>query len=240
MKLFATIVLLLSSLFAMPASAQSVDHPVNDYAGVLSESDANRIADRIIATRTQTGVQVALLVVTSTDGVPIDDYSLNAARAWGGGTAGANNGVLIVFATRDHHSDIEVGRSVEDRLTDVAVRQILDDARPALRSSRYGDAFTEVTTAVGERVGAHFAGVAARPIKQGMTNSDIFWIIVLVIVAVVVLVWLMRRSSRSGYGGDSFFFFFDGGGSGGSSGSNDSSWGGGGGDFGGGGGSSDW
>ncbi len=235
-RLFATIALLAIMLLAAPASAvPTIDRPVNDYAHVLSDADVARITDRIVATRNATGVQVALLVVDTTDGEPIDDYALATAREWRGGSADRNDGVLITFAIRDRKSDIETGPGVQGRLTDVVCRRILDNARPAMRAARYGDAFTDVVTDVGETVGARFGGVASRHARRsGWTDGEIIEAIVLIVILIALLALI--RSRRRGYGGD-IWIFSSSSDSGGSSGGG---WSGGGGGFDGGGGSSDW
>ncbi len=243
-RLLAMFCALAAFACASPAWAvPRIDHPVNDYAHVLSDADVTRISDRIVATRNATGVQMALLVVDTTDGEPIDDFALAAARQWGGGTATRNDGILVTFAIRDHHSDIETGTGVQDRVTDAVARRILDDARPALRSGRYGDALADTMTATGEAVGARFGGgVATQHVqKHGMSDDEIILLIVAMIVLALLLAWFFSRSNRGYSSGSSSFFFFDSGSSSGSSSSSsDSDWGGGGGGFDGGGSSGDW
>jgi uncharacterized protein len=219
---------------------------VNDYANVLSADDVRRITDRIVSTRSATGVQVALLVIDTTDGEPLDDYALATARQWRGGSADRNDGVLVTFAIRDRKSDIETGPGVQDRLSDVACRRILDGARPAMRAGRYGDAFTGVVTDIGESVGARFGGVSSPVRQHGVGASDggaVLWIVIIVLIALVLLAWWLSRRSRRGYRssyGSSYVYFDGGSSSSGSSDSSSSDWGGGGGGFDGGGGSSDW
>lgn len=246
-RLFASIVLLAISLFASPAAAvPAIVQPVNDYANVLSPDDVRRITDRIVATRRATGVQVALLVVETTYGVPIDDYALATAAEWRGGSADRSDGVLITFAIHDRKNDIETGPGVQDRLSDVVCRRILDEARPVMRAGRYGDAFTGVVTDVGETVGAHFGGISSPMRQHGVGASDgdaVLWIVIIALIALVLLAWWLSRRSRRGYRssyGSSYVYFDGGSSSGGSSGSSSSDWGGGGGGFDGGGGSSDW
>jgi uncharacterized protein len=249
-QLLASIGLIALMLFAAPAAAVPViDRPVNDYAHVLSDADVTRISERIVATRNATGVQVALLVVDTTDGVPIDDYALATARQWRGGSADRNDGVLVTFAIRDRKSDIETGPGVQERLTDALCRRILDGARPALRSGRYGDAFTGVVTDVGEAVGARFGGVTSPVRQHGVGASDgdaVLWVVIIVLIALVLLAWWLSRRNRRGYRSSygSNYVYFDGGspsgGPSGGSGGGSIDWGGGGGGFDGGGGSSDW
>ncbi len=226
--------LAITLLSAAACAYPAINNPVNDYAGVLSAADTQRITERIEATRRATGVQVALLVVDTTRGEALEDFALGTSRQWGGGSAARNDGVLVTFAVADRKSDIETGPGVQARINDAMVRRILDAARPALRATRYGDAFTGVVTDVGEAVGANFGVAAQHKAKREWTDGDTLLVIVAVILVIVLLAWLLSRRDRGYGGGDTWFFSSDGGGSGGSD------WSGDGGGFDGGGGGSDW
>lgn len=226
--------LALTFLTATADAYPTINSPVNDYAGVLSAADTQRITERIEATRRATGVQVALLVVDTTRGEAIEDFALGTSRQWCGGSAARNDGVLVTFSIADRKSDIETGPGVQTRINDAMARRILDAARPALRATRYGDAFTGVVTDVGEAVGANFGTATQHKAKAGWSDGEIVLAIVVVILVIVLLAWLLSRRDR-GYGGGTWFFFSsDSGGSGGGD------WSGGGGGFDGGGGGSDW
>ncbi len=200
MRFLTTVMFLVAALFATPAFAvPTVDHPVNDYAGVLEAADVRRISDRIAAVRAATGAQFALLVVDTTNGEPIDDFSLAAARQWQGGSAERNDGVLVTFAVRDHKSDIEVGPGLQARIPDAIARRILDEARPALRSSRFGDAFYGVIVALDGRVRASGSPIVPAASVQSPKDDNGFIVFVLVAVlgfGVIGGVWLYRSGEE--------------------------------------------
>lgn len=200
MRLFSTIMFLAATLLAAPALAvPTIEHPVNDYAGVLGPADVQRISDRIVAVRAATGAQFALLVVDTTGVDPIDDYALAAARQWRGGSADRNDGVLVTFAIRDHKSNIDVGPGVQDRIPDVIARRILDEARPALRGSRYGDAFYGVIVALDGRVRAAVSPtVPVANVSPASDDDGLFVFVVLAVLGfgVIVGVWLYRSGEE--------------------------------------------
>ncbi len=137
-------------LVAMVACEQTRDAPpriatpVTDNAGVLSDADEAALATRLAAHRQRTGVQVALLTITTLNGEPIEDFSHRTAVAWGGGSRERNDGVLVTLAIRDHRSRIEVGYGLEAELPDGRTRGMLDGARPFLRRSDYAGAFGSI------------------------------------------------------------------------------------------------
>ncbi len=130
------------------AAPPRIDAPVTDLAGVLS---AEAIADngaRLRAHRDATGVQMAVLVVSTTYGVPIEDYALEVAQAWGGGSADRNDGVLFVLAVDDRRMRLEIGYGLEPVLTDGESARILHAIKPMLRDGDYDSAVRSVTVAV--------------------------------------------------------------------------------------------
>lgn len=131
-----------------------IEHAVNDYANVLSPSDENELSRLVAVHRDATGVQIALLTVSTTDDEPIDDFSHRVASAWGGGQHGRDNGVLVTLAINDHRSRIEVGRGLEASLTDGTARQLLDEVRPALRGGDYLGAFRSIVGGIVLHTGA--------------------------------------------------------------------------------------
>lgn len=190
-------------------STVAITRPVNDYADVLSDADEARLTERIVATRNTTGVQIALLVVNATDGTPIDDYALAAARRWGGGSATRNDGILVTFAMNDRKSDMETGPGVQDRVPDAVAKRILDGARPAMRAHRYADAFDGVLAELDARVrdGATITPTApafplntvahnAAPVSDETDGMFLFVFILVGFCGTIGGVMLYRRDAR--------------------------------------------
>ncbi len=128
--LLAALILTLcaSALFARPASA--LDVPANagrwvvDDANLLSDQEEATIGAELHRFAAATGNQIVILTIESLQGEDAPDYANKVARAWGVGQKNANNGVLILVAKAESRVRFEVGRGVEDRLTDVACKRI--------------------------------------------------------------------------------------------------------------------
>ena len=82
---------------------------VQDYADVISPASEKIIYSIGRELDSKTTAQVAVLTVPTLDGEPIESYALKVLRGWGIGSRDKNNGVLIVVATQDRQSRIEVG-----------------------------------------------------------------------------------------------------------------------------------
>ncbi len=136
--LIATAVIALFPSGSEGASIPKIVHPVNDYAGVISPSQENRIADLLIAHRKKTGVQVAVLTVPRTGNLSIEEFSLKAAEQWGGGSKERDDGLLFTVAVNDRRMRIEVGYGLEGYVTDLRAGRILDGIRGDFRKHDFG------------------------------------------------------------------------------------------------------
>jgi uncharacterized protein len=215
----------------------------NDFAGVLSESAIRRVDALAGEVEQKTKAQIAVVIVKSLDGQPIEDAVNDLGRRWGVGRK-ANRGVLLFLAIQDHRDRIEVGYGLEAILPDGKVGGILSEMRPYLRQGNYDAAVLQTVNEIAAVI-AQDAGVTLEGRLRQRQRSDRgvglpLWVIVFGVIALILvlktgvnplfLLWgLSNWGGGSGRGGGSGGNW-DGGGFGGF----------GGGDFGGGGASSDW
>ena len=73
------------------------------------------------------GSQIAVLIVPTTDGEAIEQFSLRVAETWKIGRKKIDDGALLVVAKNDRHLRIEVGYGLEGALTDVTSKRIIDE-----------------------------------------------------------------------------------------------------------------
>ena len=122
--------------------------PVTDRARVIPDADERRLTRELVAHRARTGVQIGVLLINTTAGMPIEDYALRVARVWKGGTKGRNDGILLVLAVRDRRMRLEVGYGIEPYLSDAQAKRILDGARYQLRGGAYAAAVGSIVRQV--------------------------------------------------------------------------------------------
>lgn len=164
--------LLLGALCALtvthaPARAvPTIDRPVVDLTGLLGADAVEAVSGQLVALRDKTGVQMAVLIVGTTNGVPIEDYAHTTFNTWGGGSKERNDGVLFVLAIEDRRNRIEVGRGLEALITDSRAVAILEGVKPRLREADYAGAASDVVAGVAELV-AHLTPGAAITIPAG-------------------------------------------------------------------------
>ena len=100
---------------------------VVDQTGTLSGSDAASLNQTLRNFEARKGSQIAVLIVPTTDGEAIEQFSLRAAETWKIGRKKIDDGALLVIAKNDHKLRIEVGYGLEGALTDVTSRRIIDE-----------------------------------------------------------------------------------------------------------------
>lgn len=140
--------------------------PVTDLAGVISPHDERIIGDALRAHRDATGVQMAVLTVPTTGGLPIEDFSFDVAERWGGGQAGRDDGVLFTLAVEDRRMRLEVGRGLEEQITDGEAAAIIGELPELLRSGHYGAAAGRVVDRVIGETGGEAAIESALPLAE--------------------------------------------------------------------------
>jgi uncharacterized protein len=239
---------------AVPSAAPpSFSAPVVDAAGVVPDGVEQSVNLALEDYRRRSGRQVAVAVIGTTGDRSLEDYTIDLARAWGVGTKGRDNGVLLLVATRDRRVRIEVGRGVEGRLTDLEAGRIIRERLvPLLAAGRYGEAVQQGTDAIRAALGDRRVGTLpppqAEPVAAGTTGGATLFVPILLVGLFVASLFGRRRRRRrwggigapiiwgGGLGGGGFGGGFGGGGGGGGGGFG----GGGGGGFGGGGASGGW
>jgi len=104
---------------------------VTDQVGMLTPDQRQRLESVLADYEQQTGSQIAVLLVASTEPEAIEQYSIRVTDAWKLGRKGVDDGVLLLVA-RDNPSAlrrlrIEAGRGVQGVLTDAQSSRILRD-----------------------------------------------------------------------------------------------------------------
>jgi uncharacterized protein len=73
-------------------------------------AELNSLGDEVKA---KTGAEMAVVVVSSTDGVGSQEFATRLFNAWGIGQRGRNNGLLVFAALADRRAEIVLGRGLD-------------------------------------------------------------------------------------------------------------------------------
>jgi uncharacterized protein len=100
---------------------------VVDQTGTLSSGDIAQLSQKLADLQTRKGSQIAVLIVPTTDGEAIEQFSLRVAEAWKIGRKKIDDGALLVVAKNDRRLRVEIGYGLEGVLTDVTSKRIIDE-----------------------------------------------------------------------------------------------------------------
>lgn len=125
---------LLALLAATAAAAQGVlpvpelGARVVDQTGTLDAIQRKALEDKLAAFEQKKGSQIVVLVVPTTQPEDIASYANRVANAWKIGRKQVGDGILVVVAKDDRRVRIEVAKTLEGAVPDLAAKQVIDDA----------------------------------------------------------------------------------------------------------------
>ena len=95
---------------------------------------------------------MAIVLVPSLDGEPVEDVANRLYREWGIGKKGKDEGILILLAIKDRKSRAEIGYGLEPIISDGAAGGILRQIRPILQQGNYGGALLAAAEQMGRQI----------------------------------------------------------------------------------------
>jgi len=129
------LLLLLALLFAAAgAQAQDVlpvpelNARVIDQTGTLDAIQRQGLETKLAAFEEKKGTQIVMLMVASTHPEDIESYANRVANAWKIGRKDVGDGIVVVVAKEDRKVRIEVAKTLEGAVPDLAAKMIIDDA----------------------------------------------------------------------------------------------------------------
>jgi uncharacterized protein len=193
--------LLAGILLALAAWAQGLQPippltaHVIDQTGTLDAIQIKGLEDKLMAFEQAKGTQIAILMVATTQ--PEDDASFanRVGNAWKIGRKGVGDGVLVVVAKNDRKIRVEVAKTLEGAIPDLAAKRIIDEAiTPEFRKGDYAAGLRAGVDQMIARINGEALPEPARraPARQGIgagfdwTDLAIFLFIGVPIVGAVL------------------------------------------------------
>ncbi|WP_158623362.1 YgcG family protein [Corallococcus sp. CA053C] len=184
----------LLSLLLLPTlvlgAVPTITRPVTDPRGMLTAQEMESVAQALVQLRAERQVQMAVLLVDTTNGQPIEDFAHEAFSAWKGGEAGRDNGLLLVVARGDRRSRLEVGYGLEPYLTDGEATTLLHAQGPLMREGRIADALRAIIAGVHEQ--APEQGALSPPANSWPAGAVRAFFFAMLVTAFVVSLLLSR------------------------------------------------
>jgi uncharacterized protein len=199
-KLFLSFLLVTATITGWSQKIPPAPNPpklVNDLAGVLSASEVQQLEAHLLSYNDTTSNQVAVVLIKTLDGYPIEEYANKLLREWGIGNKDKNNGVLILAAMDDRAIRIEVGYGLEGAIPDIIANHIIEeDIKPNFRSGDYYEGLKAAADHIIDAAKGEYKGTPNRRRSSGRGGLPIG----LIIFAIIMIIVFSGRN-RGGGGG---------------------------------------
>lgn len=171
---------------------------VVDLTGTLESGPKAALEAKLAALEAAKGSQVVVLMLPTTAPEDIASYANRVGNTWKIGRKGVGDGVLLVVAKDDRKVRIEVAKTLEGAIPDLAAKQIIDEAlTPRFRQGDYAGGLD----AAADQLAARIKGEPLPPVKPVASGSPTrgddgfqFWdLAIFLFVAVPVAGGVIRR-----------------------------------------------
>ena len=184
-------------------------HLVNDFAGLLSASQARALENKLDAFNQQTSTQIAIVIVKDIFGYDKGDYAFKLAEKWGIGQKGKNNGILILVKPKSDNGEtgkvfIAVGYGLEGAVPDVTARKTIISAE-ILPNFKANDYYTGLDRATTVLMGLTAGEFTADQYDKKISKPSAFPGFALILLIFFVFMLFNRNRYRT-VGADELFF----------------------------------
>jgi len=159
---------------------------VTDLAGVLSPTEKQFLENKLVSIDDSSSNQIAVVILPTLDGYPIEEYATKLFRTWGIGNKKTNNGILLLVAINDRKVRIEVGYGLEGAIPDITSNNIINnDIKPAFKQGAYFDGINAATDNIAKAAVGEYKVARQKKGKEKGGSIFLFLIILFVIIAIV-------------------------------------------------------
>lgn len=120
--------LLLLSQAQAQLAVPTLSAHVMDSTGTLSAAQVQQLEAKLSAFEQSRGTQLVLLLVPTTQPEDIASYSNRVANSWKIGRKEIGDGLLLIVAKNDRQVRIEVAKTLEGAIPDLAAKRVIEQA----------------------------------------------------------------------------------------------------------------
>ena len=159
-----------SAAWAQQAVPQLTGRAV-DVAQILSTDEVASIERQLARVEQERGSQIVVLLVNTVAPEDISSFANRVANAWKIGRKDVGDGVLVIIVKEDRKLRIEVAKSLEGAIPDLAAKQIINSALvPALKEGKYAEGIEAAVTQLDARIAGE--NLPAPSSAQGGFNPE--------------------------------------------------------------------
>src|SRR5438093_1782978 len=205
-RLFSSLIPHASSLLilflAVAAPVQALDVPpppttfVTDKAGILDESSAHALNEKLAAFEQRSGAQFIIYIFPTLDDEVLEDFTIRCAEKWKVGNKKYDNGLILFVFVKERKLRIEVGYGLEPTITDAFSRRVIEQyIAPHFRQGDYAGGLNAAADAIIAQIQHKEAPVPPaqsrqRPVAggspQGAACGSVFALLAVIFVIIVI------------------------------------------------------
>jgi uncharacterized protein len=164
----------------------------NDYASLVSASDAQRLDAKLRRFAEETSTQVVVAVFKSLPSASLEDFTIRVAQSWRVGRKDWDNGAILFVFVDDRKMRIETGYGLEGALPDQLAARILDqEVRPRFRADDWAGGLEAGI----DGILAATRGEYKAPEPKKAAGVPLVAILI-ILFFVVLLLWLASQGAR--------------------------------------------
>lgn len=174
---------------------------VNDFADILPVELESMLEENLREYEIKTTNEIAVVTVSSLNGLSIEDYTMGLAEEWKVGKKGKDNGVIVLVAPNEKAVRIEVGYGLESVLTDAETKMVIETKMiPLFKKGDYGSAILAGVKKIEDVIGYLTPEEIEQQKKEQEENNRavtaILFYVMIGIIAVVILILLIAVSLK--------------------------------------------
>lgn len=171
---------------------------VHDFTKTLSPEQEVFLENKLQAYDKTTSNQVAVVIISSTNGNSIEDAALGILRSWGvGGQAEKDNGIVLLVAKDDKKIRIEVGYGLEGVITDYTSSSIIENSIvPNFKAGNFYRGIDEAIDKIIEAAEGRYQAPKGYGKKKGLKTWQIF----LLVFGIWILLGIFSGGKKGGGG----------------------------------------
>jgi uncharacterized protein len=155
---------------------------VNDYAGILTSEEANRLNTKLGNYEDTTSTQIFIVTLDETQGAEISALAAEIGQTWGVGQKGKENGIVILIYPNERKIFIATGYGLEEYIPDAIANRIIDkEITPDFKNRKYYTGLDKATDVIMGLLSGKFTADQYR--KKGGNDetpfAGIFFLIIL-------------------------------------------------------------
>lgn len=170
---------------------------VIDQTGTLDPIQRKGLEDKLAAFEQKKGTQIVMLLVPTTQPEDIASYANRVANAWKIGRKEVGDGIVVIVAKNDRQVRIEVAKTLEGAVPDLAASQVIEEAiTPRFRQGDFAGGLQAGADQLIARISGEPLPEPAQPRTRaqgkGAAGFDWFDLGVLLFIAVPMAGGLLR------------------------------------------------